>query len=118
MRRAGHYYEPAQFLFHKLWRNEFLQMGFRVICIEKIQYHPVWFIRLRGTASAQNYLLLNRPLAKPIKADDDRTDLMLLQLKAEIRRIASLLGPQVKSDDILMLREGGVFFSFIHLEAR
>jgi hypothetical protein len=106
MRRAGRYYEAGQFLYHKFLRNELVQMGFRVVLIEKLDHHPVWHIRLRITARAQNFLLLSRPLAKRLKAEDDSTDLLVIQLKAEIKRIAAQLGPKIKSDYISILREG------------
>ena len=87
-------------------------MGFRVISVERIQHHPAWHVRLRGTASARNHLLLSRPLKKWPK--DEETDLILLQLKAEMQRIVAELGPQIKSDYITVMREGTFFsISFI-----
>ena len=85
-------------------------MGFRVISIERIEHHPVWHIRLRGTANARNYLLLSRPLAKRLHDVDDDTDLLVIQLTAEVRRIAAALGPPIKSDYISVVRHG-TFFS-------
>lgn len=109
MQKAGQYFESGQFIFHKFLRNELVRLGFRVVSIERIEHHPVWHIRVRCTATAQNFLLISRPLAKRLRDGDDQTDLLTVQLKAEIRRIAKTLGPPIKSDCISAMRSGSFF---------
>jgi hypothetical protein len=78
-------------------------MGFRVISVSKLPYHELWDIRCYGSLSAQSYLLLTIPVAKPCFC---AKDIVLKQLCVEIRRIAKELGASIGRDCIHVDRKG------------
>ena len=106
MRKCGTYYHSAAFFYHEMWRERLRQLGFHVAFIERLPEHPVWRIRLRGSLTAQTYLLLTKPMTKLRAAAKDP---LLAQLQSEIREIASDLGRPMKNDDIEVGRQGAYF---------
>jgi len=86
LRKCGRYYQAGDLIYHRLWREKFRQLGFRVIAVEKLDCHHVWDIRLRGSLSAQSYLLLSKPV--PNRALAGEKNLQEEQLKAEIKQFA------------------------------
>ncbi len=103
LRRCGAYYHSADLFYQELWKQRLANIGFCVLSIERLPYHPVWAIRLRGTLAAQAYLLLSKPVSAKLANSDE---LMLKQLKAEIRQIAIELGAPIKSDCYGVVRTG------------
>ncbi len=106
MRQCGAYYHSGRFHFHELWRDRLREIGFHVISVERMPHHPVWEIRLRGSLAAQTYLLVTRPVPKALACADD---LLVPQLKSEIRQIAKDLGKTIKSDCVGVTRSGAYF---------
>ncbi len=106
MRRCGAYYHSGRFHFHELWRDRLREIGFYVISIERLPHHPVWEIRLRGSLAVQTYLLVTKPVPK---AHASAPDLLVPQLKSEIRQIAKDLGKPIKSDCVGVTRSGAYF---------
>jgi hypothetical protein len=103
LRCAGAYYHSADLFYHEIWKQRLEQIGFRVRSVEKLPYHQVWEIRLRGTLSAQAHLLLSRPAPKRLAGSQE---LLLGQLRSEIQEIALDFGPPVKPDCISVARNG------------
>jgi hypothetical protein len=106
LRRCGAYYHPAELFYQELWRDRLGEIGFYVISVERMPHHPVWEIRLRGSLAAQTYLLVTKPIPKPHACADD---LLVPQLKAEIRQIAQGLGKPTKRDCVGVTRSGAYF---------
>ena len=86
LRRGGAYYQSGKLFYQRLWRQELIRIGFRVISVEKIIHHHLWEIRLGGTLTAQTYLLLSTPGGKVAKDKD----VLVQKLRAEVRRIAQV----------------------------
>jgi len=89
-----------------LWRDRLREIGFYVISVERLPHHPVWEIRLRGSLAAQTYLLVTKPVPKANALADD---LLVPQLKAEVRQIAQGLGKPIKRDCVGVTRSGAYF---------
>src|SRR5260370_42662337 len=58
LRRCGAYYHSADLFYQELWKQRLINIGFRVMLVEKFPYHHVWEIRVCGSLTAQSYLLL------------------------------------------------------------
>ncbi len=106
MCRCGAYYHSADMFYQELWRDRLSEIGFYVISVERMPHHPVWEIRLRGSLAAQTYLLVTRPVPKAHALADD---LLVPQLKDEIRQIAQRLGKPIKPDCVGVSRTGAFF---------
>jgi hypothetical protein len=102
LRRCGAYYQSGDLFYQRLWQQHLHQIGFRVISVEKLPYHGLWDIRLFGTLAAQSYLLLTKPVPKPLSTHD----LLLLQLRWEVRQIAKGLGARIQRDCLHIARKG------------
>jgi hypothetical protein len=106
LRRCGAYYHSAEFFYHELWKQRLLNIGFRVLRIEKLPYHNVWDVKVCGNLAAQTYLLITKPVpAKLAWANDPLPKLF----QAEIGRIAKELGCPIKRDCISVARTGVYF---------
>jgi hypothetical protein len=103
LRNAGKYFQPADLFYQRLWWQRLRQVGFQVISVERLEAHPVWDIRLRGTLAAQAYLLVSKPASHKVMASDEMLE---AQLKAEVQRIAQEMGPAIKTDSISVDRNG------------
>ena len=104
--QCGRYYQPGELFFHRLWREHFRHLGFRVTAIEKLDCHHLWDMRQCGTLTAQSYLLLTKPVPHKLL---NAPDLMERQLKAEVQHMAHEWGPSVKRDEITVVRTGAYF---------
>jgi hypothetical protein len=52
LRRCGAYYHSAALFYHELWKQRLVNIGFRVLRIEKLPYHNVWDVKVyRGLAA-------------------------------------------------------------------
>ena len=111
LRRCGAYHHSARLFYHELWKQHLAHLGWRVLSVERLPYHPVWHIRLCGNLSVQIRLLVSQPVpAKPAEAED----LVSGQLVAEVRKIAKDLGPAIRRDCLNVARRGSYFqVSFI-----
>src|ERR1700687_5147408 len=92
LRRCGAYYHSADLFYQELWEQRLAQIGLRVLRVQKLPYHQVWDIRLRGTLSAQAYLLLSKPVPRQLVGSQE---LIPRQLRSEIQEIAKDLGPPI-----------------------
>ncbi len=111
MRQCGAYYHPPDLFFQELWKQRLVNIGFRVILVEKCSLHHVWVIRLRGSLTAQTYLLVTRPVPKRYVGTPD---VLLKQLRCEIQAIASDMGPPIPTNLVNVTRTGAYFqVSFI-----
>ncbi len=106
LRRCGAYYHSSDLFYHELWRDRLREIGFYVISVERMPHHPVWEIRLRGSLTAQTYLLVTKRVPQAHACADD---LLVPQLKSEIRQIAKDLGKTIKSDCVGVTRNGAYF---------
>jgi hypothetical protein len=55
--QCGAYYRCADLFYRELWQQRLANIGLRVISIERLPYHPVWDIRLRGQFKRTNLLI-------------------------------------------------------------
>jgi hypothetical protein len=74
--------------------------------VEKCFVHHVWDVRLFCTLTAQTYLLVSKPVAKPHWSEKE---ILVKQLLSEIRLIAKDLGAPIKSDCLSVGRNGPYF---------
>ena len=111
LRRCGAYHHGPELFYQELWKQRMVQIGFRVLLVEKLDLHHVWQIRLCGGLAAQTYLLVSKPIPKRYLG---AKDILLKQLRSEIQEIASELGPPIKTDCVSVARTGAYFHvSFI-----
>lgn len=111
MLRYGRYSLPGDFFYHRLWHDRLREIGFVVTCLEKLDAHHVWRIRLRGTLKAQAHLLVSQPVGKKALAAENP---MVKQLELQIRRIAAELGSPIRQDHLEIEHSGKTFqISFI-----
>jgi hypothetical protein len=111
LRRCGAYYHSPALFYQELWKQRMVNIGFRVLLVEKLNLHHVWEIRLCGGLVAQTYLLVSKPIPKRYIATKD---ILLKQLRSEIQEIASEMGPPIKADCVSVTRTGAYFHaSFI-----
>lgn len=106
LRRCGAYYHSAALFYHELWKQRLVNMGFRVLYIEKLPYHNVWDIRVCGNLAAQTYLLVSKPAPAKLAWVNDPLPKLFA---AEIRRTAEELGYPIKRDCISVARTGAYF---------
>ncbi len=106
LRRSGAYYHPGALFYHELWAQRLANLGLRVISIERLPYHPVWDLRLRGTLSAQTFLLASKPSPKKLCGAQD---LVCVQLTSEVRQMAKDLGCRIAWDCLSVIRTGTYF---------
>lgn len=104
--RCGSYYHSGDLFFQELWKQHMVNIGFRVLYVEKLPYHHVWDIRLCGNLTAQTYLLVSKPVAKKHSWSPE---VLVKQLRSEIQQIAKDMGPPVKTDCISVARTGAYF---------
>jgi len=111
LRRCGAYFHSADLFYQELWKQRLVNIGFRVLLVEKLNLHHLWQIRLCGGLVAQTYLLVSKPIPKRYLGTKD---ILLKQLRSEIQEIASELGPPIKTDCVSVARTGAYFHvSFI-----
>jgi hypothetical protein len=103
LRRCGAYYQSGDLFYQQLWHQHLSRIGFRVISVEKLPYHELWDIRLFGSLTAQSYLLLTKPVAKPHLW---AKDLLLKQLHLEVQQAAKDFGAPMRRDCIHVARKG------------
>jgi len=84
-------------------------LGFRVISIQRLDTHPVWNIRFRGSLDAQSKLLLGKSYSGNRPASWGSCEVIEQRLKAQLAAILKSLGQAVKSDELTVVREGGYF---------
>ncbi len=111
LRHYGAYYRPPDLFYQQLWKQRLMDIGLRVLAVERLPYHPVWYLRLRGTLAAQAYLLISKPVSARVARADDP---LCKQLASEIHQIAKDLGSPIRRDCLGVLRIGTYFrVSFI-----
>jgi len=111
LRRCGAYYHSPDLFYQELWKQRMVNIGFRVLLVEKLSLHHLWQIRLCGGLSAQTYLLVSKPIPKRYIGTKD---VILKQLRSEIQQIAGEMGPPIKADCVSLARTGAYFHvSFI-----
>ena len=103
LRRCGAYYHSAELLYQEFWKQRLVNIGLRVLLVEKEPYHEVWRIRACGNLPAQSYLLLRKPM--PPKYAWSK-DLLERQLRSEVQHMAKEMGPPIKSDCLHVVRTG------------
>ncbi len=104
--KCGGYYRSGELFYQRLWKDSLIRLGFRVISVEKLDCHHLWDLRLRGTLTAQSYLLLSTPVPAKLL---NNPELLERQLQAVICDIAYELGPPIKRDEITVVRTGAYF---------
>ena len=104
--RCGTYYHSADLFYHELWKQHLINLGFRVLYVEKLPYHHVWDVRVFGSLAAQTYLLVSKPLPKKLMWSKDP---LPKQLESELLRIAVDLGLPIRKDCVSASRTGSYF---------
>jgi hypothetical protein len=99
----------VQYFYHHRLHERLAALGFRVISIERLDTHPVWHVRVKGSLDAQAKLLLGKLYSSKRPSAWDSGKLMEEQLKAELRSILKELGQAVKADELNVVRYGGYF---------
>lgn len=107
LRSCGTYYHSADLFYQELWSARLASIGFRVLSVEKLPYHPVWEVRLCGNLTAQAYLLLSRAVSAKAAASENPFS---KQLESEIKLIAKELGLPLKRDCLSVTRNGKNYF--------
>jgi len=100
--RCGRYYQGGKLFYHRLWKQWLNGLGFRVICVERLDCHDLWDLRLRlapskpavGRPATTRWVELKDPMEK---------------LKLQIRQIARELGPPIQADGITVVRSGAYY---------
>jgi len=95
--------------YHRQLRERLTEIGFKVHSIERLDSHPLWRIRLKGSLKVQAHLLVSQPtglfdLSKP-------HGLLEQQLTKYIQRILKQLGRAAKKDEIVVVRSG----TYVHV---
>lgn len=106
LRRCGTYYHSADLLYQEFWKQRLVNIGFRVLLVEKTPYHEVWNIRVCGNLTAQSYLLLMKQVPPKHALAND---LLERQLRSEVQLMAKEMGPPLKSDCLNVIRTGAYF---------
>ena len=107
--KFGRFREPGQFFYHHRLTERLASLGFRVISIERLEEHPVWNIRFKGSLEAQTNLLLGESYKGKRPASSGSGQVIEQRLKAEMHAILKSLGRAVKADELTVLREGAYF---------
>src|SRR5436190_1917567 len=105
--RYGYYRAHGGTFFHRQLRQRLIDIGFKVLSVERLETHPVWKIRLKGNLGAQANLLMSQPAGHSYLANPSH--LLERQLAARIQRILKLLGKSVRCDEIVVVRSGTYF---------
>lgn len=82
------YYLPKQRYWHFcLWQG-MRRLGFKVVCIVKLNHHHVWDVRLRAKAKI--------------------SDKGVRWLRRELRRVCAAHGPDLKAGELAVVRAGSL----------
>ena len=82
------YYLPRRVFWHYcLWQG-MRRLGFKVVCIVKLNHHHVWDMRLRASAKI--------------------SDKAVRRLRRELRRVCAAHGHPIKAGELSIVRDGCV----------
>lgn len=82
------YYLPRRVFWHFcLWQG-LSRLGFKVVCVVKLNHHHVWDVRLRASAKV--------------------SDKAVRRLRRELRKVCAAHGPTLKAGELAIVRHGGV----------
>ena len=59
--RYGRYHAPRGTFYHRQLRDRLAEIGFKVLSVERVDSHPLWRIRLKGSLKVQAHLLISQP---------------------------------------------------------
>lgn len=80
------YYLPRRVFWHYgLWQG-MRRLGFKVVCIVKLNRHHVWDMRLRASAKV--------------------SDKAVRRLRRELRKVCAVHGPALKAGALTIVRDG------------
>jgi hypothetical protein len=100
----GRYRAPTGTFYHRQLRDRLTEIGFKVLSVERVDSHPLWRIRLKGSLKVQAHLLISQPAGL---FDLSKTDgLLERQLTKYIQRILKQLGQPARRDEIVVVRSG------------
>jgi hypothetical protein len=109
MAKYGRHVEPGRLFFHLRLRERLEALGFRVISIQRLDAHPVWELRVKGSLDAQTKLLLGKSHSGKRPASWGSLEVIEQRLKAEMHTILKSLGRAVNADELNVVRYGGYF---------
>jgi hypothetical protein len=107
--KYGRFVESGQFFYHHRLRERLTALGLRAISIQRLDSHPVWEIRVKGSLDAQTKLLLGKSYSGKRPASWGSTEVIEQRLKGEMQLILESLGQAVKADELSVIRYGGYF---------
>lgn len=82
------YYLPKQRFWHFcLWQG-MRRLGFKVVCVVKLNHHHVWDMRLRASAKVSE---------KAVR-----------RLRRELRKVCAVHGPALKAGELTIVRDGSL----------
>lgn len=82
------YYLPRRVFWHYCLWQEMRRLGFRVLCVIKLNHHHVWDVRLRASAK------LNDKGAR--------------KLRRELRKLCAAHGTVLKAGELVVARSGRI----------
>jgi hypothetical protein len=102
--RHGRYRAPTGTFYHRQLRERLTEIGFKVLSIERLDSHPLWRIRLKGSLGVQAHLLISQPAG--LFDLSKSHGLLERQLTKYIQRILKQLGQPVRKDEVVVVRSG------------
>ena len=85
-----------------LFRSRLTEIGFKVLSVERLNSHPLWRIRLKGSLQVQAHLLISQSAA--LFDLSKSHGLLERQLAKYIQRILKQLGQPIRKDEIVVVR--------------
>ena len=80
------YYLPQRVFWHYCLWQAARRMGFKVLCVVKLNHHHVWDVRLRASAKLSE---------KAVR-----------RLRRELRKLCAALGHPIKAGELSIVRDG------------
>lgn len=82
------YYLPRRVFWHYcLWQG-MRRLGFKVVCVVKLNHHHVWDMRVRASAKVSE---------KAVR-----------RLRRELRKLCAAHGPRIKPGELAIVRDGSL----------
>ena len=107
--RYGRYRAPAGTFYHRQLWDRLTEIGFKVLSVERVDSHPLWRIRLKGSLKVQAHLLISQPAG--LFDLSKSHGLLERQLPKCLQRILKQLGQAIRKDEIVVVRSG----AYVHV---
>ena len=110
---------PAWQFFHRAMYDFLMNLGLRVLSVERLDTHPIWVIRLRISAEAALRPPLEWPAQNP-RNPGPKTPHEPLdhQIRHLLSRFLGGFGPPVPAGEISVIRKSGPYLRIVFLWPR